>query len=284
MATAGQDYIGPYRLLRLVRAGQTCQIWEAINSTDNRRIALKALQRDYRQNKDELALLKHEYLVGKDLDHPYVIRIYDCNVAGTVPYLVLEYFNAPNLKQALRMDVEKLRLLISGAVLKSAQALAYLHDQGWIHCDVKPDNVLMNENGDVRLIDFAIATRVRRGLGRWFGGRIKVQGTRSYMSPEQIRGEVVDVRTDIYSFACMIYELVGGKLPYTAESANELLNKHLTAVAPPLVSLNPLVSPPFSQLIAKMMAKRPQERPASFHEFLEQMEKIRVFRVRPQAT
>ena len=111
--------------------------------------------------------------------------------------------------------------------------MQYLHEQGWIHRDIKPDNFLVNEEGDVKLIDFALAARERKGLGKLFG-RTKVQGTRSYMAPEQIRGKGLDARTDIYSFGCMLYELVSGRLPFTGVSPEELLRKHLYAPIPVL--------------------------------------------------
>lgn len=284
MATVGQDYIGPYRLLKLIRAGQSTQIWEAMNSTENRRVALKSLQKDYRQDREEINFLKHEYAVGKDLHHPNVISIQEFSIDRGVPYLVLELFNAPNLKQALRSQRDQILHHVPEIISQAAAGLAYLHRQGWIHRDIKPDNFLVDQQGHTKLIDFAIAQRERRGLARLLSGRSKIQGTRSYMSPEQIRGENLDFRSDLYSFACMVYEVVGGKLPYTGHSADDLLTKHLRSAVPSLVAVNNNVSPEFSQLVARMMAKEPDARPASMDEFLGECESLRVFRVRPKPT
>src|SRR5690606_1477220 len=106
-----RNYIGPYRLLKLVRAGASCQLWEAISERDQRRCALKTLQEEFRSSKDEVALLRHEYTVGHDLHHPSVIEIYDFDVAKGIPYLALEYFESNNLKQWLRLvtDAQQLR-------------------------------------------------------------------------------------------------------------------------------------------------------------------------------
>ena len=154
-----RNYIGSYRLLKLVRAGASCQIWEAISEVDNRRCALKTLQDEHRTNKEEIALLKHEYTVGHELHHPCVIEIYDFDIAKGIPYLALEYFESNNLKQWLRLDSDDrhLRRLLPGIIRHAAEGLHYLHQHGWVHRDVKPDNFLVNDAHEVKLIDFAIA-------------------------------------------------------------------------------------------------------------------------------
>ena len=99
---------------------------------------------------------------------------------------------------------------------------------------------------------------------------------------ELIRGENLDFHSDIYSFGCVLYELLAGKLPFTATSSNELLNKHLRAPVPSLLAANGAVTPQFSNLVASMMAKDPKKRPASMEDFIEQYQQLRVYRVRPQ--
>jgi serine/threonine protein kinase len=135
---------------------------------------------------------------------------------------------------------------------------------------------------DVKLIDFALATRPKGGLARIFSGKTKIQGTRSYMSPEQIRGQNLDMRADIYSFGCMIYELVGGKPPYTGTSTNDLLSKHLRAAVPPLQGSNRNASDAFSNLVRKTLSKNPDERPESMQDFLREFEAIDVFKIPPK--
>ncbi|MDA0659059.1 MAG: serine/threonine-protein kinase [Planctomycetota bacterium] len=279
MNAAGRNYIGPYRLLKLVRAGQTCQIWEVISDVNDVRRALKALQPDYRNDKDEIALLKHEYSVGKNLDHPSVIHVHEFNIdRGQIPYLVLDYFVSQNLKQWVRSRSEFDKEIVTGVVEKTAAGLDYLHEQGWVHRDVKPDNYLINDAGDVRLIDFAIARRPQTGLARLFSGKSKIQGTRSYMSPEQIRGQAVDHRADIYSYGCTIYEVICGKPPFTGESTDDLLQKHLRTPAPSLISGNPDVTPEFSEAVSLLMSKRKEDRPQRLKDFLEKIRTMRLFK------
>ena len=276
-----RNYIGSYRLLKLVRAGASCQIWEVISEIDNRRCALKTLQDEHRTNKDEIALLKHEFAVGHELHHPCVIEIYDFDVARGIPYLALEYFESNNLKQWIRAvtEPEAVRSQLPIIIQRCAEGLNYLHEQGWVHRDIKPDNFLVNNATEVKLIDFAIAERVKKGLARLFGGRSKIQGTRSYMSPEQIRGESLDQRSDIYSFGCMLYELFCGRPPFTGGSPDELLQKHLKAPIPSVAAGNNEISPEFADLITQSMRKKREDRPASMRQILDTIESTRILRV-----
>ena len=261
-----RNYIGSYRLLKLVRAGASCQIWEAISELDNRRCALKTLQDEHRSSKDEIALLKHEYTVGHELHHPCVIEIYDFDFAKGIPYLALEYFESNNLKQWLRIvsDEREQRRQLPGIIRHAAEGLQYLHEQGWVHRDVKPDNFLVNNDGDVKLIDFAIAERIKKGFARFLPGKSKIQGTRSYMSPEQIRGEPLDARADVYSFGCMVFEMLCGRPPFTGGSPDELLQRHLKSPVPSILANNGAVSPDFAALVTRMISKKRDERP-EFH-------------------
>ncbi len=160
--------------------------------------------------------------------------------------------------------------------------MGYLHGCGWIHRDVKPDNFLLNKKGELKLIDFALAVRSKGLLGKLLSGKSKIQGTRSYMSPEQIRGRAVDARSDIYSLGCMLYELIGGKPPFTGQSTQELLTKHLTAGPPAVMAPGREVTPEFSQLLKKMIAKKPQDRPHTMDDVVSALRGMKIFHRTPQ--
>ena len=194
MASITRDHIGPYRLLKQIRSAKTTQIWEAMNSTENRRVALKVLRKDYAKSRSELASMRHEYDVGSSLHHPAVNRIHLFDDSRDLPFIVMDYFRGSNLKQALREKREMVDEHLPEIVEQCAAGLGHMHEQGWVHRDVKPDNFLVNDKAKVKLIDFAIAMRPKKGLGKLFGGKTAVQGTRSYMAPEQIRGGAVDYR------------------------------------------------------------------------------------------
>ncbi len=267
-------------MVRLIRTGGTCQVWEAVR--DGQRVAVKFLQPEVRNDKEEIGYLRHEVEVGQTLDHPNVIQIYEFNIDRSIAFLVMEYHPGRNIKMLIRLGIETFGHLVPTIITTAAQGLQYLHTQGWVHRDIKPDNFLVTEDGNAKLIDFALAQRIRTGLSRLFGGRTRVQGTRSYMAPEQIRGKALDPRTDIYSFGCLLYELLSGRLPFTGVSPEDLLRKHLTAAVPVLLSVNKNVTPDFSDLVGQMMAKSPSDRPQSMDEFLRYLQTVRVFRSLPR--
>jgi serine/threonine protein kinase len=278
-----QDRVGPYRLLNMIRAGKSCEVWEAMHDARGERVALKLLADEHARNREEIAFLKHEALVARGLDHPNVIKIYEFRADREFAYLVMELFAAPNLKQLILQNPESLQPVAARIIRAAGEGLAYLHAQGWVHRDVKPDNFLVKETGEVKLIDFALAVKRKGGLARLFSTKTKIQGTRSYMSPEQIRGQPLDQRSDLYSFGCVIYELLGGKPPYTGSTTNELLTKHLRSAIPPLGASNRNVHDDFAQLVRRLLAKKPEDRPDTMADFLRDMRAVEVFKDPPAA-
>lgn len=277
----GRDFIGPFQLLRLIRAGTTTQVWEALRSGEKERIALKVLMQDFRKDKNEIGQLKHEALVGENLNHPNVIKIFGYHEDLGYPLVAMQLFNGKNLKIEMRDRPEFMMPNISHIIRSCAKGLEHLHQHGWIHCDIKPDNFLADEQGNVKLIDFSIAVKMKKsgGLAGLFGGaRMKtIRGTRSYMAPEQIRRKYPDIRADVYGFGCMVYELMSGKAPYTANSPDELLQKHLNAAIPSLEAFSD-ASSDFAELVKKMIAKKPDDRHQTITEFLAAFEQVQIFR------
>jgi len=152
-----------------------------------------------------------------------------------------------------------------------------MHAKGWVHRDVKADNILVASSGDVRIIDFALAQKIPTGMAKLFWKKNKPAGTRSYMSPEQIRGQPLDGRADIYSFGAMCYEVVTGRPPFRAASSQELLTKHLTEKPITPKFHNPEVTDQFGELVLHMLAKKKEDRPRDFHQVLMQLRGIRVY-------
>ncbi len=282
MALGGQQSLGPYRLLNIVKTGQTSQVWAVINDLNQDRMALKILLSEFRKDREHLAYLRHEFTVGKGMDHKRVMHITDHMVVGGIPFLAMEFFPYPNMKDVINQVRDHVGHLMPRMIEQAAEGLAYFNSQGWIHRDVKPDNFLVTDNGDIKLIDFALAQKQSSAISRLFAPKTKVQGTRSYMSPEQIRGRPLTPASDVYSFACTIYHLVGGVLPFTGTTSNELLNKHLKTPAPSIEAANRNTTPEFSELIRLSMSKRPENRPKSLADFLKEFKAIKVFKRPPQ--
>jgi eukaryotic-like serine/threonine-protein kinase len=278
-----RDFLGPYRLARLIRQGSTCDVWEAVEEQKQERFAIKVLNNRFREDKAEIASLKFEYTVAKDMTSPRIIKAIEYRVESGTPFLVLELFSELNMKQALRRGPESLAFMLDKIVEQAAEGVYHMHTKGWIHKDIKPDNFLVSREGETKLIDFTIAEKKKTGLSKLFHrSKTTVQGTRSYMAPEQIQGKVCDERTDVYSFGCVLFEAVTGKPPYTGSNPNELLTKHLTASIPSPVAHNDNVTPEFASLIRRMMAKKPDQRPPSMYDFLKEYQQTQVFKKRPK--
>ena len=277
-----RDFFGPYRLARLIRIGSSAEIWEAIEEHEQKRYALKILKESKRKDRAEVALLKHEFNVAKELNSPRIIKIHGYREESGAPMLVLELFSELNMKQALRRGTESLAFMLDKIVEQAAEGLYYLHTKNWIHLDIKPDNFLVGRDGTTKLIDFTIAEKKKTGLGRMFHSAKVAKGTRSYMAPEQIRKKVCDERTDIYAFGCVLYELCTAKPPYTGNTPNDLLNQHLNASIPSAIVYNDNVTKDFADMIKRMMAKRPADRPASMWEFLKEFRSMEIFKKRPR--
>lgn len=280
------EIIGGYRVVKVLGVGQNSQVLEVVEIASGRHFAMKVLLPERIEQEEPRRLLLHEAEVGLELVHPNVIRIYSVSKNPKNPYFVMEFFPAGSIKaRMLRKEDAFLRERMQDILKQAATGLAFMNAKGWVHRDIKPDNILVNSAGEVKLIDFAIAQKIPTGWAKWFWRKQRPQGTRSYMSPEQIRGLVLDGRADIYSFGIMAYELVCGKPPFRATGNQELLQKHiLEKPVSPLVH-NPDVTKEFAELVLRMLAKKKEDRPRDFHEVLMKMRTMRIFKtIDPKAS
>ncbi len=269
------ERLGPLKLVQQIGVGRNCQIWEA---TDKRgqAWAVKMVVPLKASDPAERAYLEHELKVAKSLDHPTIIKIDRFSEEGGLPHLVIELFPHPNLKKQVQAGVDQLVPRLQRLVTELALALDHVHGRGWVHRDVKPENVLATPEGQVKLIDFAIASRASGLLGKLLGGKTPAQGSPSYMSPEQIRGQALDARSDIYSYGCVLFELLSGRPPYTATDTNELLNKHVSAPVPSVDKFAPLATSGAARFLRRLLAKKPGDRPKSMQDVLAELRSTRL--------
>jgi serine/threonine protein kinase len=250
-----------------------------VEGASGRHFAMKLLLPEKARDPVHRRFLAHEATVGKQLAHPNIIKIVAVEKTGPNPYIVMEFFPAGNLKlRIMRKDTEFIYEKGQDILKQSATALAFMNAKGWIHRDVKPDNLLVNSAGEVRLIDFALAYQPPTGFARWFGRKPKAQGTRSYMSPEQIRGQILDGRADVYSFGATAYELVASRPPFRGLTAHDLLTKHISEKPVSPQMYNKDVTDEFAELVLHMLQKKKQDRPKDFHEVLMALRTMRVFK------
>lgn len=282
MSSISIGYFGPYRLLNVINTGQSSRLWQAYDDRNAKFVGIKTLLDRFAQNKDQIQILKWEYEVATKLSHPRLIEIFEFGWQQKTPYLVMEWFSAPNLKMWINRGYDQYCAFLPQLLLEMTESLQYLHEQGWTHRDVKPDNFLFSdEKAEMKLIDFALARKIPTGLGKLFAKRTKTQGTASYMSPEQIQGLPPSPQADIYSLGCTFYELLTTRLPFAGESMQDLLRKHLTAPPPVIRQRNSNLTPEFSNLLGSMLAKKAEDRPKSTTELYNYLRGIRIFRRSP---
>jgi len=279
----GLGYIGPFRLLEVVNRGQSCCLWRAYDDEKREFIGIKTLLESTAKQRGQVQLLEHEYKVASKFSHPNLIRIFHYDWYNKIPYIGMEWFSAVNLKMWVNRGYETYCEHLPQIFLQMTQALAYQHAQGWVHRDIKPDNFLFaQESVTVKMIDFALARKTAPGFMKFFTLKGKIQGTASYMSPEQIQRLPANPLADIYSLGCTFYELLTTRLVFTGDTLNDLLNKHLSASPPALGQRNRNVTPEFTELLKSMLAKNPKDRPKSSEELLRILKTVRPFR-RPPA-
>jgi len=271
-------------MYHLIRAGAIYEIWAVRPMSENTAYAMKWLPPGPKYSRATVAELKHEFQVGSSLDHPSVIKTLDFGNTSNGAFMLLELFKVPNLKQQIISGgYKKLQYRAKAILAAAAAGMAHLHEKGWIHRDIKPDNFMLRDDNVVKLIDFNLARKPAGGLSKLFGGRSKVvQGTHSYMSPEQIRGQSLDARADIYSFGCMLHEFFSGKPPFTGNSKNELLQRHLTSKPQPLTVFDKNITPEFAVYVQRMMAKEAKDRPATMKDVMMEIKTQKMFYNAPQ--
>ena len=282
MISIGQ-VIGGYKVRSLLQTGQTSQVFEVAEPNSGRHFAMKVLLPEVAGSASHRRLLFNEAEIGTKLRHENVINIVKVNRSPETPHFVMEFFASGSIRKRLQSrdpkDKEFLKQKAKKIFKQAATGLAYMNACGYLHLDVKPDNILVNATGQTKIIDFAISKRIKNSfLARLFRKRGTPEGTASYMSPEQIRGLALDARSDIYAFACSMYEVACGRPPFRGNSIQDLLRKHMMEKAAPLTAYQPDATDEYSALLAKMLAKKVEERPKSFHEVLMEARKVRFFK------
>lgn len=276
------DRIGSYRIVRTLHPGATCLVME-VEDVAGRRFALKQLLASRCDDKAERKLFDFEARLGQQLQHPNLVRVTDYAKDEEQPYFVMDFFSGYTLRTAIAQPQKYpiAKGMLHRVLTNAAKGLAYMHDQGWVHRDIKPENILLNRSGEVKVIDYTITMRPRSALMKMFGGKLKRQGTPSYMSPEQIRCESPAIPADVYSFGITCYEAASGRPPFRANSTQELLTKHLREAPAPPTFHNPDITPEFSELTQRMIRKDAKDRPADLHEFLREFRRIRICKSDP---
>ena len=228
MADVG-EVLGGYKLRSLLQTGQTSQVFEVVDIKSNRHFAMKVLLPEAAEKAEQRQALFNEAEVGDKLTHQNVIRIVKVNRSKETPHFIMEFFPSGSLRLRIQAKdfafvKEHSRKIFKGA----ATGLAYMNATGYIHRDVKPDNILVNSIGDTKIIDFAISRKIPTGFAKWFYRRGRPQGTPSFSESRADPGRTARRSADIYSYGCTLYELTTGRPPFRGTSMNDLLSRHFT--------------------------------------------------------
>jgi serine/threonine protein kinase len=276
-----EEIIGGYKLVNVMATYHNSQVWEVSEVAGHRHFAMKLLLPEKVSEPEQRRLLIHEGTVGKEFSHPNILKVIAVCKDSKNPYFITELFPVVSLKHRIqRKQFDFIKQHAASIFIQVTKAMAYMNGKGWVHRDLKPDNIFVSNGGDVRVGDFALAQRIQKPsfFASLFKKKRLAQGTRSYMSPEQIRGADLDGRSDIYTFGASMYEVVTSRPPFRAGSNQELLNKHIAEKPVSPQVHNPELTDEFSQLVLQMLAKKREHRPADFSQVMMKMQTIRVYR------
>jgi eukaryotic-like serine/threonine-protein kinase len=267
---AGDVVADRYELEQLVGSGGMSSVFRAHDRVLERTVALKVLHERLTSHNDVVERFGREAKLVAGLSHHNIVAVIDRGEDHGSPFIVFEYVAGENLKQLVGRDgplpVE--RALELG--IEIAQALAFAHEKGFVHRDVKPQNVLLNGKGEAKVTDFGIARAIEARDGETQTGT--VLGTCDYISPEQAQGRRVDELTDVYSLGVVLYELLTGEVPYTGDNFVAIAMQHINAPPPPVSLKRPEVPRRVESAIEKALSKDPAARFATMAAFEEELE------------
>ncbi len=258
------DNIGRFQIAALIGAGGMGQVYRARDERLKREVAIKVLPPAFARDEARMRRFEHEASAAGRLNHPNIVAIYDLGVENGSPYVVCELLDGETLRRRLEQSAIPVRKAVAIA-REVASGLAAAHDKGIAHRDLKPENIFLVTNGPVKILDFGLAkiTETARQDGATAtmltDAGITV-GTAGYMSPEQLRGEPLDRRTDIFSFGVVLFEMLAGRRPFSGESSADVLGATLREEPPDLAQINPAVPAPLSSLVRHCLEKRAADR------------------------
>jgi hypothetical protein len=266
---AGDVIAGRYELLELIGSGGMSAVWKAHDRMLDRTVAIKILHDQFATDEEYVERFRREARSVAQLSHPNIVTVIDRGEEDGRQYIVFECVEGENLKQLIERTG---RLPVRDALEMAVQmgrALGFAHSRGLVHRDVKPQNVLLNEDGQAKMTDFGIARSVDV-QGVTITGT--VLGTSEYIAPEQARGQRVDSLTDVYSLGVVLYELLTGSVPFQGENFVAIALRHVNEEPPSVFERRPDVPPRVAMAVERAMAKRPEDRFGSMDEFVAELE------------
>ena len=249
---------GRYKLGEMIGTGGMADVYVAEDTRLARQVAVKVLRSDLARDPSFVARFRKEAFAAAGLNHPGIVAVYDSG-EEPAPYIVMELVSGHTLRDLIHKGERvplKRALEIGEGILA---ALEYSHERGIVHRDIKPANIMITNHGDVKVMDFGIA-RALADLGATLTSTWNIVGTAQYLSPEQALGEVADLRSDIYSTGCLLYEVLTGKPPFTGDTPVSIAYQHVSGVLIPPSKIQADLPEGVDVLLAVALAKKPEDR------------------------
>jgi serine/threonine protein kinase len=261
---------GPYRIVAPLGEGGMAAVYKAFQPSMERYVAIKVLPRHLAASPEFVARFNREAKLLAQLQHPNILQVFDYGEDEGYTYIVMPFVQSGTLGDAMqkqRFSLPEIRNIM----VQLGRALSYAHAHGMIHRDIKPSNVLIDETRNCLLTDFGLARMTEVTSNLTASGSI--MGTPAYMSPEQGAGENLDQRSDIYSLGIIMYELVTGRVPFSAETPLAIIFKHIQDPLPPPRSVNPSLSEDAERVLLKALAKNRDDRYQTADDFVRAVQK-----------
>ncbi len=263
------ETVGPYKIIQYLGQGGMATIYRAQQVTLDRDVALKVIHPALKDDQSFLLRFKREASIVAKLNHPNIVPVYDFGEFEGVSYIVMRYIEGQTLKDILT-DQKLGTKQILDILRPVADALAYAHSRGVLHRDVKPSNVLIDNEGNVYLADFGLA-RIAQSNDSTLSQDMII-GSPQYISPEQGKGEAADDRSDIYSLAVVVYEMFTGHIPFAGDTPYTTILSHINDPLPPPRQFNAKIQPAVEQVLVKALAKDRDQRFRNVREFMRALE------------
>ncbi len=258
MASLEGQTLGQYQVIAQMGSGGMATVYKAYHPRLDRFVAIKMLHEAFQEDKNFLARFQREAQIVARLEHPHIVPVFDFDDFNGRPYLVMKYIEGQTLKAVLDsspMSMDEILRLLPPV----GQALDYAHGQGVLHRDIKPSNIIIDTKNVPYLTDFGLARMAT--LGESTLSRDVLLGTPNYISPEQAMGSRdLDAHTDLYSLGVVLYELVVGRVPFSADTPFAIIHDHIYRPLPVPSQINPEIPPQVDTVLQKALAKAPADR------------------------
>jgi tetratricopeptide (TPR) repeat protein/predicted Ser/Thr protein kinase len=258
-----------YEVVRLLGQGGMGAVYQAHDKELERQVAIKVIRADMAANPEILRRFKQELILARQITHKNVIRIFDLGQADGIKFITMEYIEGETLQSVLRQKKKLEPAEAANVLAQVCRALEAAHNEGVIHRDLKPQNIMLDKSGRAYVMDFGIA-RSMLGAGMTQTGALI--GTPDYMSPEQAKGQKLDARSDLFSLGIIFYEMLSGQVPFDADTTMAKLWKRTNEPARPLEELDKSIPKPLSEIVRKCLEIDPLKRFASVTDLLHQIE------------